>query len=532
MRRAAVWIIGIGGVAVLAGCAVTSSLSGSPSAGVLQPLDYGIIVGYLLFVVVLGIKVGQGQETTEDFFLAGRKMHWFPVGISIMATLFSAISYLGYPGEIYQHGLPITAMLPCFLFVMPIIMFGFMPFYQRLRLTTAYEYLEQRFDVRVRSLASGLFILCRLGWMAAAIYTPSLALHVVTGLPLLPLIIVCGVLATVYTIFGGMKAVIWTDVVQFFVLVGGLGGAVWIVHSHLSGGFTEAIHMARAYDQAHPEAFRLRWDFGWSWTARMTVLGCWIGQLVTFTSDYGVDQVTVQRYLTTPDLKQMQRSFVINLLGVLVVITGLAAVGLGLWAFFQHHAAEVADLAQDKVFPYFIARYFPVGASGLMIAALLAATMSSIDSGLNSVATAVTVDFYERFGWVEESEQVRLRLARTITLATGVVVTVLATLVGRLGDIIAITNKVNNGFKGPLLAIFLLGMLTRKAQSRGVLLGAAVGLGVALYATYWWPEASRPSFLWITLLGLLPTLLLGWLGSLVRPAPGQAAERVGFGDDE
>lgn len=486
--------------------------------------DYGILAAYLAFVVGLGIWVGRGQRSTEEYFLAGRRMHWFPVGLSIMATLFSAISYLGYPAEIYQYGMRQAGLLLTFVLVTPLIILGFMPFYHRLRLTTAYEYLERRFDVRVRSAASLLFVLTRVGWMAAVIYTPSMALCAVTGWPLPVVVLGCGLLATLYTILGGMKAVIWTDVAQFCIFVGGLAGALYILHRNLNGGLDGAFYLAKLHDRVNPGSFRHGLEFDWSLVTRMTAWGCWIGALFTMTADYGVDQVSIQRYLTNRDLEAMQKSFVLNMAGVLVVVGGLMALGTGLWIYYQQHPdPRVGELTNDAVFPHFILTHFPPGFVGLMLAALLAATMSSVDSGLNSVATALTVDFWERFGWVGGDEAARLRLARGLTLLLGLVVTVLALFVGNLGTIIEITSKVNSGFKGPLLGIFLLGMLTRRARGTAVLAGAAVGLAVAMYTTYGWPLETRPSFMWLTVIGFVPTVLIGGLTSLLWKPPVERA---------
>lgn len=527
MARLVRWLVVLGALSTLAGCGGQPASARLFQPGHLVTVDYLLIVIYLVAVVGMGLWLGRGQHDTEEFFLASRKMHWLPVGISIMATLFSAISYLGYPGEFIGYGITFVAAWVTFVAVAPVIMFGFMPVYHRLQVTSAYEMLERRFDVRVRALASGLFIVVRLGWMALAVYTSSLALSAVTPFTLHQVIWVCGLGATVYTIVGGMRAVIWTDVAQFVVLVGGLLGAMWLVHAALDGGFMQAFHLAREYDAVHPESFRMHFHTDLSWTVRMTIWGLWIGNAMTYLSDYGCDQVSVQRYLTNPDLKGMQRSFAINLVAVLVVLAGLALVGIGLWAYFQQHPDPVAaGLKPDKVFPYFIAAKFPAGLSGLMIAALLAATMSSIDSGLNSVTTAVMVDFGERFGWLKGDGERHLRQARLITCVIGLAITILALYVQYLGDnIIEITNKVNNAPKGLLLGIFVLALTTRRVTANGALLAAAVGFVVAVYAQFYWPVETRPTFLWLTLIGFVPTLLVGLLsGVYARPRAEQPVE--------
>ena len=184
-------------------------------------LDYSIMLIYILIMVGIGVWVGRGQKSTKEYFLAGRSMGWFPIGISTIASLYSAISYMGGPSEYRTHDLKITVGMLSMIPTALVVMYVFMPFYHRLQVYTAYEYLEKRFNLSVRLLTSAFFVFWRILWMATAVYVPSLVLNTITGLPLIPMILAVGVIATLYTVVGGMRAVIWTDVAQFFVLTAG-----------------------------------------------------------------------------------------------------------------------------------------------------------------------------------------------------------------------------------------------------------------------------------------------------------------------
>ncbi len=356
-------------------------------------LDYLLLFAYLLVMVSIGVWVGRGQKDTREYFLAGRSMGWFPLGISTIASLYSAISYMGTPSEYFTHGAEFAVQMLAAFPSAVVVIFVFMPFYHRLKVYTAYEYLEKRFSVTVRSLASSVFILWRILWMGTAIYVPSLVLHTVTGFALLETIVAVGTVATLYTVLGGMRAVIWTDVVQFFVLFCGSILALWVVSSAV-GGISGIWTVAEAGGRTRV----LDWSL--DPTVRITTWGAFLSGLVAHLGTYGTDQVSVQRYLSARSLKVMQQSFLMNMGGGFPLGLMMISIGLGLFAFYQLNPGQLpADIQGDRVFPYFIASQMPAGLRGIMIAAILAAAMSSIDSGLNSVTTAIMNDFVKRFGW-------------------------------------------------------------------------------------------------------------------------------------
>ncbi len=491
-------------------------------------LDYLFLFGYLLVMVSMGVWVGRGQKDTKEYFLAGRSMGWFPLGISTIASLYSAISYMGTPSEYSTHGSKFAVQMLAAFPSAVVVIFVFMPFYHRLQVYTAYEYLEKRFNVTVRSLASGIFVLWRVLWMGTAIYVPSLVLHTVTGFALIETILAVGVVATLYTVVGGMRAVIWTDVAQFFVLFCGSILALWVVSSVVGG--LPAIWVAA---EAGGRTRVLDWSL--DPTVRITTWGALASGLVGHLGTYGTDQVSVQRYLSARSLKVMQRSFLVNMGGGFPLGLMMISIGLGLYAFYHLNPGQLpAEIQGDRVFPYFIATQMPMGLRGIMIAAILAAAMSSIDSGLNSVATAIMNDFFKRFGWslgwvpglVRVGGSLELAFSRLLTLGLGILVTVLACYVGRLGSIVEIAATIVDSFTGPMLGVFLLGMLTRKTEPKGAFAGLLLGTLVTAYFIFF----SKVSFLWYAPIGMCTTLVLGRTTSRIvggrREAPPGLVFRV------
>lgn len=479
--------------------------------------DYVIIFTYLGLVVGFGSLFYRQQKSTEDFFLGGRSIGWFPIGISIMASLFSAITLMGSPAEYFTHNIELYLFHTAVLLVAPLILFVFMPFYHKLKVVSAYEYLERRFNLPVRLLASGIFIFWRLCWMATAVYVPSLVLSVVTGLPLISMILVMGILATFYTTLGGMKAVIWTDVIQAVVLWGGIGMTIFILIKSMPNGAADIWQIAKAAGRTQ------LLDFQFSFTNRVTFWGLLVGPFFVLCSFYGADQVTLQRYFSSRSLKDSRRSFLLNIVLVMIVNATLVVIGLGLFAFYQKNPQLLdANFQGDKVFPYFIAHQLPAGISGLMLAAIYAAAMSSIDSGINTVTTAYITDFHKRLNLfnpnrVAVSDREILRLARILTFIIGAVITTLACFVGQLGSIIEITNKIVNSFSGPLISIFILGMLTRRATPYAVMTASITGTVLTVYAIFFTPI----SFLWYPAIGGFFTLIIGYSLSFFENKPAE-----------
>lgn len=475
-------------------------------------LDYSIFTLYLLASVAIGTVFIKGQRNLDEYFLAGRSMGSVLVALTVLAALFSGISFLAAPSEGYAHGPVFFLINLSFFIATPVTALLFLPFFYKARFFTAYQYLEERFSVQVRTLASASFILRVLLWLGAATYAPALALEQATGLPLWFTILCTGMLTTIYTTFGGMKAVIWTDVMQLIVLFGGQLVIALVALARVPGGVGRVVELGQ-------QGGRLDLSLSLDPTVRVTLWGLIVGATFLSLVQMATDQVSVQRYLSARSMEEARRGLWLKLVVFLPVSAVFYGTGVVLYAFYQVHGDPLAAgriTHADQILPYFVVNELPSGFPGLFIAAIFAASMSTISAGINSLTSATLVDFYQRL-WKRPdlSEDRQLKLARWLTFAYGGLVIVLAFLVQRLGTLLEATNKVVGLVGGPLLGLFLLGMVVRRAAARGALIGWIAGLCVLLPVCF----LTRVSFLWYAMIGCLTTMLVGYIVSLFEPAP-------------
>jgi SSS family transporter len=501
----------------------------------LHALDVVILAVYLMALVGVGIYFSRRQTSLDEFFRARQSMSWLPIGLSLMAALNSGIDYLMQPASTIRYGLILLVGTSSWLFLYPWVSRVTLPFYRRLDTFTAYEFLEARFDVRVRTLAAAIFIVWRLGWMATAIYVPCLAINAATGgrIDVTTMILALGVLVTFYTMLGGIQAVIWNDVMQFCIMFGGLTATVWITVTHVPGGMAEILAAARDAGKtsfATPMAMaagagvveHVRAFFEQPINVTAILVGIVVGRMAGYTSD----QVMVQRFQTTRSLNDSRRAFVVNAAGDVVWMFGLSFVGLALLAYFRHHELP-PEFASDKIVPYFMSIAFPPGAVGLVIAAILAASLSSIDSAINSCTSVLVIDIYRRLfvtrragGNPAGDDRHQVLVSRLATLAFGLTGTLLATNVSRIGSLLEIANKLINAFSGPLFGIYLLAMFSRRATSGPALAAGVVGTLTSYVVAY----HTTIGFMWPSTFGLAATLLTGHALALVsRSRPSAAA---------
>jgi SSS family transporter len=506
-----------------------------------SPIDVSVLVIYIAASVGLGLyHARKRQGSLEDYFLAARSVPWWAAGISIIASDTSAISYMGAPAYVFRKDMQMAPGQLVFPLVMILVACIFVPLLARLRLYTVYEYLEGRFGILARSLASLLFQLLRGGHLAVAIFAQGKALTLITGLQTYEAVAICGAVVTLYTVLGGMKAVIWTDVLQFFVTTGGifavLIAVLWTFHGDTSTIWR--ICAVTGHDHTRLATFDL------DPTKEVTIWALMLGNFVMIFSTYSTDQVIVQRYLATGSRRDMTRAVLLNGFLSMLPMLALYLTGLGLVAYYANNPDLRADLKDpDRVLPHFILHVLPVGVAGLVIAGMLAATMSSVSSGLNSLSTATVVDFWQRFRQVPGSEREDVWMAKFVTLGWGVLVTLPALrFLDQYEGVVEICLTVIGFFSGPLLAMFLLGVLTRRTNSVGVLLGA--GLGTAAVSCFFiaqvWHQSyadslplgrlaaaasalGRVSYLWYGPIGCATTMAAGWLLSFLFPPPPSAA---------
>ena len=540
----------------------------------LHTLDLIVIGAYLLVSVGLGFALRR-QSNREEFFSANRSMGRITVGLSVMATLFSANSFVMYPSAAYGSSLRLLMALVAFWAMGPVIAWVFIPVYARLKCATAYEYLEHRFHVSVRCLASGLFVLLRISWMAAATHAAAVAISAISGLGHYTVIIGLGVVAILYTMLGGLRAVMWTDVLQFFVFFGTILFSAALLISQSEGGATGIVETYFA------DRENLLFDFSLDPTLAFGTIAILLGSFLEGMSAFGADQVAVQRYIAAKDMRTSQSGFLINLIGMLIVIPGLLAMGMGLYAYFhnnpdqmapriverleanlsadpastdadslaidkrlqefrqsdaaaeagvtaeasaqvyyksrpdQLHTDVVALKLNDQAMPQFVRLKFPPGVVGLLVAALMAATMSSIDSGIHSVTTAVIVDFRDRLfpHRRPKTDAEDMLLSRLLLVFIGVVSIGLACFVGQLGDVFTVAKKTVGAFAAPLLSVFILGFFVKRATPFGVFVGTWLGAALTLwtmgqltdwFAMWFFPIGFGLSFGISLVLSLLP----------------------------
>ena len=484
-------------------------LSAASLTGGLTGLDFAVIAFYLIATMSMGLWIARGQHSTEDFFVGGRQLPAWAVGISILASLLSTITYLGMPGEMFRTGVGFLTRQLGVPLVLVVVWFLWIPFFMRLNLTSAYEYLERRFNYPVRVLGAILCLALLLGWMAVVVLTASRAMAEITYLDLgwffgtntdehrdadlHAIILAIGLFSVIYTTLGGIRAVIWTDVIQFFILIGGALFTIGYVAFDTGTGLGAWMEAQSVY--AHRES--VEW-FSLDIGNRSTVFFISVGMFFWFCCTHGANQVALQRYFTVESVRAARKSYLVSALSSFALSIILAGVGLSLLYFIQDHELPAAagvesavdsirDDAQDKIFPQFIRFYLPSGLRGLVVAALFAAAMSTIDSGANSISTIVTVDFFRHRRSGPPSAQAELRLARKLTASMGLIIVTLTILlyhVSKGTDIITLCQKGFNCFLGPLGALFVLGMWSKRATAVSVIPAVIAGELFGVCASY------------------------------------------------
>ena len=512
-------------------------------------IDGAIIIAYLLMLIAVGIYHSRRPGDMRDFFLAGSNVKWLAMGLSLMAALNSGIDYLMQPSAIIRFGLFAAIGSLSWLVIYPYVFHIVLPLYRRLQAVSVYEYLEHRFDLRVRLLAAGIFLLWRFGWMATALYVPSLAISVATGgrISVEALIMVIGCVVTIYTMLGGIRAVIWNDVFQFWLMALGLGTTIAICIANVEGGVAGILAQLRAVGTDAPTSAPAGASgFLSFFFVPMTYAGMLISVIVARLGQFTSDQVMVQRMQTARSIQDARRGFLVNAVSDTIWMLALCFVGLALYAYFQSRFGQLPAWAMDKpdqIFPYFMSLVFPIGLVGLVIAAILAASISSIDSALNSLTSVVMVDFVQRLFWKQDparednanDQKKRVLASRLVNVAVGVIGVAISMNVAALGSLLEIANKIINSFAGPILGIYLLGMFSRRAHSLGVLVGGVLGTCITLYVAFQgqihgllnrsfglgWTESLLISFLWTSTFGLVATLFIGVVASIVLQRPRQ-----------
>lgn len=481
-------------------------------------LNLATLIIYLMAMVGVGVFFSFRMKSTDDYFRGGQRVPFIVAGLSIFATMLSSLTYVSLPAKIYAtdwlyYSAQITIIPIAF-----IVVYIMIPFFRRIDATSAYEYLEKRFNRVVRMFASTLFILFHIGRMAVVMFLPALALSVFAPLVENPResvaiwILFMGVLSVVYCTLGGVEAVVWTDAIQTVVLLLGIIVALLVVISALGDDLGPMVEAAYAEGKFHMADF----DFSASSYTTAAIWVIIIGQLSQNLYSYGADQAVVQRYVTTADergaRKAMWTTTIMSIFGaVLFFILGTA-----LYLFYRAHPQQLDPTVQtDGIFPLFIVTQLPMGIAGIVIAGIFAAAQSTISTSMNSTATAVVVDFLEPFNFLAD-DRASLRAARWATVLIGAFGTATA-IVFAYADIKYLFDQflsILGMFGGAVAGLFILGMLTVRTDGISAFIGAIVGTATVIFVGFW----TGTSFFLYATVGIIVTVSVGYLLGLILSA--------------
>jgi SSS family solute:Na+ symporter len=482
-------------------------------------VDYGVLLIYLVGITIFGTRFRGGQRTVKDYFLGNRTTSWWVISLSIVATETSTLTLIGVPALVYasyarpEQGGSLTYLqvVVGYLIGRVVISAVLLPAYFARDLLTAYALLERRFGSAAKHFAASLFLVMRALAEGVRVFAASLVLSAVlstsfTNIPHLWLwsIVIVGLLTLVYTFEGGIGAVIWTDLIQFVIYIGGSLLAGYELVRLTPGGWTAIVTAAEAAGKLHLVSFS--WDLRLPFTFWAGVIG---GAFLT-TASHGTDQLLVQRLLTCRNLRDSQRALILSGVIVLLQFALFLTIGLMLFGYYQA-TAPPALTSNDEIFPTFIVQHLPHGISGLVIAAIFAAAMSNLSGSLNSLASTTIIDFYQPLLAPGASDRHVLAVSRWCTAVWGVVLIGIAILARHWGSVFTSGLTIASLVYGPMLGAFLLGVLTRRTTQRGVMIGMTVSLVCMLIIKFY----TSLAWTWYVLAGAVVCGVVGYGSALL-----------------
>lgn len=488
-------------------------------------IDWLIIVLYAASTIFLGWFYGRKLKSTKEYFTGSGKMNPTLIGVSLFASLLSTITYLSQPGEIVGKGPVYLVNYLAYPLIFLIIGFVVLPVYMRHRVTSAYELLEDRLGLSVRLLGASMFLLLRLVWMSLLILAATKAFCSIAEIGeewVHWMVVLIGSIALIYASLGGLRAVVITDLMQTALLYGG-AVLIVVVVSVKMGGFGW-----------FPTQWQDNWDtqpiFSFDVSTRITMFGSVLSVLIWYTATLAGDQVSVQRFMSTRDARAARKAIGIQLIISAIVGITLGLAGFAMLGYFNQNpdllpaGFSLKDDA-DQVFPLFIAFHLPPVVSGLVTAGLLAAAMSSMDSGINSISAVVTTDFMDRLFHKPMTERAHIRFARWLAVIVGIIVLFGSMLVDLVpGNIMGVTQKTVNLLSVPIFCLFLFALFFKRASPVGVWIGWFFGTSAAILVAFSGPifgylEDGRDpvSFQWIGPVALVVNVVIGLVFSTLFP---------------
>jgi solute:Na+ symporter, SSS family len=466
-------------------------------------IDGSIVVAYLIAITLFGIHFRRKQHSIHTYFLGGKTIPAWALALSIVATETSTLTIIGTPGIAFGGNMAFLQLIMGYLVGRVFICLTLIPSYFKGEMYTAYELMQRRFGARIKHATASMFLVTRALAEGVRVLAIATVISIVLGAgDIWSILIICA-LTLVYTFEGGLTAVIWTDVVQLFIYIGGALVTFFVILGLIPGGWSGVLATAG-------NKFTL-WNFSFDYRVSYTFWAGVIGGAFLNTASHGVDQLIVQRLLAAKNERDSKIALLSSGLVVFFQFALFLVIGIMLFSYYAYHPAESAPAVQDRIFPTFVVKHLPHGVSGLMIAAILAAAMSNLSSALNSLASTTVVDFYQPFFKKDATPAQKLRVSRWMTVLWGIVLVVLAIMSRGVHSVLEAGLTIASITYGSMLGAFLLGIFTRKANEKGTIIGMAVGLVFML--AIW--RFGAIAFTWYVLIGTTVTFATGYSASVL-----------------
>jgi solute:Na+ symporter, SSS family len=469
-------------------------------------IDLAVVIAYIVGITAFGARFRKGQRTLHDYFLGGRRLPWWAITLSIVCAETSILTIISTPGISYHSNLGFLQLVFGYLLARVVVSLLFIPRYFSGELYTAYQLIERRFGHGLRLFTAGLFLVTRALAEGVRVFAISIVIAIIFKTGVAASLVIIFALTLLYTLEGGLTAVIWTDVIQLTIYIAGTVVALFLALHALPGGWSEVARVAQA------AGGKLAiFNFHFDWTQPYLFWTGLIGGMFLNTASHGTDQLVVQQLLAARTRRQSQGALLASGVVVLLQFSLFLVVGVVLYAFYQRFPPGAPFSRPDQIYPTFVITRLPVGLCGLLTAAILAAGMANLSAALNSLASSSVMDFYKPFARPHADDGHYLRVSRLATLIWGAVIITIALAAQYLQrSALELALTVASVPYGAMLGIFLLGVLTRRATSRGALIGALCALatlaGVMRFTSIAWT--------WYVALGAVVTFAVGLATSL------------------
>lgn len=471
--------------------------------------DYIIIIAYLIIITVVGIISGGKQKSIKDYFLGADVVPWWAVCFAIVAAETSTLTFISIPGLAYLTNLNFLQLTFGYLLGRIIVAFLFLPAYFQGELSTAYAFLENRFGYKTRSFASIIFMFTRTAADGVRLFATAIPLKLMLNIDYPLAILIIGLVALLYTSFGGVRGIIWVDVIQFLIYIGGAFVSGILLINLIPGGFEKIISVASEFKKFDLINLGLSDGLSSFFTKPYTLIAGIIGGAFLSMASHGTDQLIVQRLLATKNLKNAQKAIIGS--GVIIVFQFaiFLLVGVLLFVYFGK-----LNMRSDEVFPFFIINVIPTGLKGLIIAGLFAAALSTLAGSISSLSSATVLDILVPYFKKFDDDKKKLFASRLITIIWAVLLILVAFLFMESSQaVVEIALSIASFTYGGLLGTFLLGILNKKASQEDALAGFVAGIFLMITVIL----LKLTAWTWFTLIGVTATLIIGsFLASLQK----------------